>query len=200
MERGENRIRIEFALERRSRFAHDTDVLPLSIRIRWLYSVVPRGRLHCLPLSIGLFHSGRCVGPTDRWTEGRGQVTLDGRRCANRRSLARSLTHSDPRSRVQNLLSSFGQPVGRSAGRGEHKGKGFSAAEWTAAAAQWLRGRGSTNWYCCKYTMCLVAARRTGSTNGSMRRRRSVRVLHHGHRDRGWSNARSLHLILSARS
>ena len=114
MERGENRIRIEFALERRSRFAHDTDVLPLSICIRWLYSVVPRGRLHCLPLSIGRFHSGRSVGPTDRWTEGRGQVTLDGRRCANRRSLARLLIPI--RDRVSKIYCRGS--VGRSVGRG----------------------------------------------------------------------------------
>ena len=152
MERGENRIRIEFAFERRSLFAHDTDVLPLSIRIRWLYSVVPRGRLHCLPLSIGRFHSGRSVGPSDRWTEG-GTWTRNARRTTMCES---PLAHS--------FRSAIACPksivVVRSVGRGEHKGKGFSAAEWTAATVQWLRGRGSTNWYCCKYTMCLVAARR----------------------------------------
>ena len=128
----------------------------------------------------------------------RGTWTRNARRTTMCESpLARSLTHSDPRSRVQNLLSSVGRLVEESI-----KGKDSRLRSGRRRRCSGCGG-GEVLIGIVVNTQCVwwpPAAHRTGSTNGSMRRRRSVRVLHHGHRDRGWSNALSLHLILSARS
>ena len=84
--------------------------------IRSFYPVVPRKRLHCLPLSIW----PECR--TDRWTDEHVAYDCDVRIAALvARSLARSFTHSliPIRDRVSKIYCRSG----------EHKRKGFSAAE-----------------------------------------------------------------------
>ena len=99
-------------------------------------SVVPRKRLHCLPLSIGA--ECRIDRQMDRGTR-------RARRRANRR--AHSLIPI--RDRVSKIYC-------RSSEEGSIKGKD------SRLPSGWRRQRGrgraeSTNWYCCKYTMCFAS-------------------------------------------
>ena len=72
----------------------DTDVLPFRI-----CSLALSGRsAQAAPLSSDIYLAIQSVGPTDRWTEEHVAVRDYDVRIA-------ALTHSDPRSRVQNLLS-----------------------------------------------------------------------------------------------
>ena len=161
---------------------HDTRWIQMSFPfafVRRLYPVVPRKRLHCLPISIWPYRV------SDRPTDGQRNTS----RCAT--TMCESPRSLIPiRDRVSKIYC-------RSE---EHRVKDWTV--WTTATVDFAGrggggGGGSTNWYCCKYTMCFAAHR--SSRSGSMRRTDRP-TDHRGDRERGWSNALSLSLSLSLRS
>ena len=166
---------------------HDTRWIQMSFPfafVRRLYPVVPRKRLHCLPISIWPYRV------SDRPTDGqRNTSRCTTTMCESPRSLipirdrvskiyCRSEEH-----RVKDWTVWTTATV-------DFAGRGGGAEEGAGAGGG---GGGSTNWYCCKYTMCFAAAHRS-SRRGSMRR--TDGKDHRGDRER-WSRVVKSSLSLS---
>ena len=127
---------------------HDTRWIQMSFPfafVRRLYPVVPRKRLHCLPISIWPYRV------SDRPTDGQRNTS----RCAT--TMCESPRSLIPiRDRVSKIYCRSEEHRVKDWTVWTNGDSGLCGAEEGAGAGG---GRGgSTNWYCCKYTMCFAAA------------------------------------------